>query len=64
MSKLRHVVCGGTIPGMLRLSTDHMHRWEPEINDLVSTLRNLLRREAVLFRAGADALKEQGFVVV
>lgn len=53
MSKARHVVCGparsGTMPSMVRLSTDHMHCSYPKIKDLLSTLRNLLRREEVCF---------------
>jgi len=52
MSKARHVVrgpvCGGTIPRMAKLSTDHMHHSSPKIKDPISTLRNLLRREAML----------------
>lgn len=53
MSKARHVVCGpargATMPGMAKLSTDRMHCTHPKIKDLVSTLRKLLRREAVCF---------------
>lgn len=62
MSKAHHVVrgpvYGGTIPRMVKLSTDHT-----KIKDLISTLRNLLRREAMVSGAWAVILKEQGFAI-
>lgn len=67
MSKAWPVVRGpvydGTIPRMVKLSADHMHCSSPKIKDPISTLRNLLRREAMLSGAWAVILKEQGFAI-
>lgn len=65
MSKVHHVVhgpvYGGTVPRMVRLSSDHMRDNSLKIKDLISTLKNLFRREAIAFWSISCHFKGAGF---